>query len=251
MSGLLAPLVDHPSASGVFTDYDGTLAPIVEDPERAEPLPGAVEALGRLARRYARVGVISGRPGAWLAARLGGRGLWLSGLYGLETVVDGSVVALEEATRWAPVVEEVAGRAEAPAGPGVDVERKGLAVTLHFRTRPDRREGVHAWAEAESARTGLALIAGRQSYELRPPVARNKRTAMREAASGLAAVCFAGDDRADLDAFDALDELAGAGVTALRIAVRSPEMPPEMADRADLVVDGPAGVLDLFQQLLR
>jgi len=79
MPGPLAPLVDRPSASGVFTDYDGTLAPIVDDPERAEPLPGAVDALARLARRYARVGVISGRPGAWLAARLGGRGLVLSG----------------------------------------------------------------------------------------------------------------------------------------------------------------------------
>ena len=251
MPGTLAPLVDRPSASGVFTDYDGTLAPIVDDPERAEPLPGAVDALARLARRYARVGVISGRPGAWLAARLGGRGLVLSGLYGLETVTAGEVVAPAEATRWAPVVEEVAARAESPEGPGAVVERKGLAVTLHVRTAPDRQGAAHAWAEAEAARTGLDVLVGRRSYELRPPVARDKGTALREAAAGLAAVCFAGDDRGDLVAFDALDELAGAGVAALRIGVRSPEMPPELAERADLVVDGPAGVLDLFEQLLR
>jgi trehalose 6-phosphate phosphatase len=251
MPGLLAPFVDRPSEAGVFTDYDGTLAPIVEDPERAEPLPGAVDALARLARRYARAGVISGRPGAWLAARLGARGLFLSGLYGLETVEDGTVVALEEAAAWAPVVEEVAARAESPEGPGVDVERKGLAVTLHFRTRPGLAVEALTWAEAEAGRTGLALLAGRHSYELRPPVARNKGTVLREAAAGLAAVCFAGDDRGDLEAFDALDELAGAGVAALRVGVRSPEMPPELGERADLVVDGPAGVLDLFEQLLR
>ena len=43
-------------------DFDGTLAPIVDDPADAEALPGTVELLGRLARRFAAVAVVSGRP---------------------------------------------------------------------------------------------------------------------------------------------------------------------------------------------
>ena len=59
---LLAPLRDDPRGTGVFTDFDGTLAPIVDDPASALPLPGVVDALEALAGRYGRVGVISGRP---------------------------------------------------------------------------------------------------------------------------------------------------------------------------------------------
>jgi trehalose 6-phosphate phosphatase len=55
----------------VFVDFDGTLAPIVDIPEEARPLPGAAAVLGRLADRYARVAVISGRPVAFLVEHLG------------------------------------------------------------------------------------------------------------------------------------------------------------------------------------
>jgi Trehalose-phosphatase len=34
-------------------DFDGTLAPIVDDPNQARPLPGMVEVLGQLAARFA------------------------------------------------------------------------------------------------------------------------------------------------------------------------------------------------------
>ncbi|HET7722531.1 MAG TPA: trehalose-phosphatase, partial [Acidimicrobiales bacterium] len=87
---LLAPFRDDPDRTGVFTDFDGTLAPIVEDPAAARPLPGVVDALAALAGRYGRVGVISGRPASFLAEHLGGRGVFLSGLYGLEFVEEGS-----------------------------------------------------------------------------------------------------------------------------------------------------------------
>ena len=59
---LLAPFRDDPTGTGVFTDFDGTLAPIVDDPAEARPLPGVVDALAALAGRDGRVVVISGRP---------------------------------------------------------------------------------------------------------------------------------------------------------------------------------------------
>ena len=60
---------------------------------------------------------------------------------------------------------------------------------------------------------------------------------------------FVGDDVVDLPAFDALDELARKGLTTLRVAVRSSEAPEELLERADVIVDGPVGVLGLLEDL--
>jgi len=247
---LLAPLLEAPSEAGVFCDFDGTVARIVSDPAGARPLEGVVPALAALATRFAVVGVISGRPGAFLQEHLGGHGLFLSGLYGLETVTGGKVQAADEANRWRPVVEGVAERADAEMASGVTVERKGLSVTLHFRNDPEREAEVRPWAERAAADTGLVVHPARMSYELRPPVRRDKGTVLEEVARGLGAACFLGDDRGDLEAFDALDRLASSGTSTLRVVVDSAETPPDLRERADLMVPGPEGALALLHRLL-
>ena len=73
---------------------------------------------------------------------------------------------------------------------------------------------------------------------------------MREIVGDLGAACFLGDDFGDLPAFDALDELAAAGRSTVKVAVRSNEAPPEMLARADVVVDGPEGAKDVLEGLL-
>jgi trehalose 6-phosphate phosphatase len=60
----------------------------------------------------------------------------------------------------------------------------------------------------------------------------------------------AGDDLGDLSAFAAARELKAAGGDALRIAVDSPEAPPALINEADLIVDGPEGLLEFLRQLL-
>ena len=247
-SSPLSKLTERPNESGVYTDFDGTLSPIVDNPDHARPLEGAKEVLAMLAARFARVGVISGRPVAFLQRVAGGAGVDLWGEDGLERATGGAVRAAEGAEQWRGVVEEVAGRAEA-AHIAERVERKSLSVTLHFRTNPGRENEARAWAAAEAARTGLSIFQARKAVEMRPPVERDKGTALADAAAGLGAVCFMGDDRGDLAAFDALDRLAAEGVYVVRIAVRSPEMPAELEARADLVVDGPAGALQLLEEL--
>jgi trehalose 6-phosphate phosphatase len=206
--------------------------------------------LGRLAARYARVAVISGRPVAYLIDQLGAvAGLLLYGLYGLERARGGSVEEVAEATRWRPVVDNVAAAAEAETPPGVGVERKGLAVTLHVRRAPEHAAWVAEWAERAAGRTGLVAHPGRRSVELRPPVATDKGTVVAELAAGLDAVCFLGDDVGDLPAFAALSQLGAGGVHTLAIAVASDESPPELLAAADIVVDGPAGALALLEAL--
>jgi len=245
----LAVLAAQPDRSGVYTDFDGTLAPIVEDPAAARALRGTAEALRALADRYARVGVISGRPVRFLLANVAAPRVDLWGEYGLERVVDGDVRAAEGAASWRDAVEGVAARADV-AGVAERVERKSLSVTLHWRADPQREAAVRTWAAEEAARTGLEILPARKAVELRPPLRRDKGTALSEAAAGLGAACFMGDDRGDLAAFDALDRLASAGMHVTRIAVRSTEMPDELERRADVVVDGPHGALDLLRALL-
>jgi len=83
----LAPLAASPGDTAVLTDFDGTLAPIVEDPTAVRALPGAIEVLNRLVVAYAVVAVVSGRPVSFLTERLAGTsGVRLIGLYGLEQV---------------------------------------------------------------------------------------------------------------------------------------------------------------------
>jgi trehalose 6-phosphate phosphatase len=240
----------------VLCDFDGTLAAIVEDPAAARPLPGAVELLGRLAGRYRVTAVISGRPLAFLAERFpadiatGEHRILLAGLYGLERLAaDGSTVVVPEAERWRSVVDRAADAAERELPATIEVERKGLSVTLHVRRHQEQAATAKAWAEEQARATGLAVMAGRFSWELRPPVTADKGTTVEELATGLDAVCFLGDDLGDLPAFAALDRLRASGAYTVKVAVRSAEAPTAMLDAADVIVDGQGGALAWLRAL--
>jgi len=235
----------------LLCDCDGTLAPIVEDPAAAAPLPESVDALHNLAGVLGRVAVVSGRPAAWLHATFGD-GLLLSGLYGLEEVDadgDGRVVEVPEAEPWRRVVDEVAGRADATAPPGVVVERKGLSVTLHHRTAPAEQPWVEGFTSHQARVTGLVATPAKASIELRPPLAFDKGTVVRRLAEGFAIVAYLGDDIGDLPAFAVLDEMAAAGVTTVKVVVASIEVPDEVRAVADVVVSGPDEVAELLSGL--
>lgn len=249
VGALFAPFWANPQRAGVFSDFDGTLAPIVDDPAQARPYPGAVDALDRLRRRFGRVGVVSGRPLAFLDDRLGGHGLTLSGLYGLETRDGDELVPDDEAERWRPVVEDVIARTAETEVTGVHFEPKGLSVAVHFRTSPSAARAAEEWAEDEAARTGLVVHRGRMAFELRPPVPTSKGSTVAAMLDDIDAACFLGDDHGDLPAFDVLDELAARGGRAVRVAVGSDEAPAELLERADLVAEGPEQVVALLDRL--
>jgi trehalose 6-phosphate phosphatase len=235
--------------AGILTDFDGTLAPIVDQPEDARPLDGVAELLAQLADRYALVAVLSGRPVTFLQEWLPSTVL-LSGLYGLEVVRDGVRHDHPSGGMWREVVDDVATVARAIGPADMRVESKGLSLTLHYRGHPELGAEVRELAERQAARSGLSVRTARMSYELHPPIDADKGTALHDLAGGLDAVCFLGDDRGDLPAFAELERLAADGVTTARIAVRSDEAPDELLDAADLVVDGPEGALELLRWLV-
>jgi trehalose 6-phosphate phosphatase len=105
--------------------------------------------------------------------------------------------------------------------------------------------------EALAHRHDLVVERGRLVLELRPP-GSDKGAALRALVDGLgtspSAVLFIGDDLGDLPAFAAVHDLRADGVQAWAVASASAEA-PEVAAAADVVVDGPAGVVALLRAL--
>ncbi|MCA1726606.1 MAG: trehalose-phosphatase [Actinobacteria bacterium] len=246
MAGLDA-IRERLDGSAIFLDFDGTLAEIVQRPERALAAEGVREALEALAAAARLVAIVTGRPGALVASLLDVRGVEVHGLYGLEAEPPDADAARRVAEA-SPFVE-----AEAALVPGAWMEPKGLSLAVHFREAPDPdaaetvlREPLASLAE----QFGLQLLTGKRVLEVasgRPSKGGLvERLARARRVTGAA---FAGDDVADLDAFDALDRLEAEGVVASRVAVRGAETPALLVERADLVVDGPAGLVAALRGL--
>ncbi|MYT72218.1 MULTISPECIES: trehalose-phosphatase [unclassified Streptomyces] len=258
----LAAIVARPSRAVIALDFDGTLAPIVPDPEQARAQPGAVAALAALAPHVASVAVITGRP-AGVAVRLGD----FAGVPGLEHLV---VLGHYGAERW----DAVTGTVHAPAPhPGVAsvrsalpgvlaeaglwhdtyVEEKGRAVAVHTRRAADPQGAFETLKRPLSdlaARHGLVVEPGRMVLELRPPGV-DKGVALTEYVRevGAESVLYAGDDLGDLPAYAAVEKLRSDGVPGLLIS--SGTEIPDLTDRADLSVPGPPEVVALLTDLSR
>jgi len=252
----LEALLAAPGRALIGTDFDGTLAPIVPDPAAARALPGAVPALARLARAVGTIAVITGRPAAE-AVRYGGLdavpGLIVLGHYGGQRWQDGRLTgpgtppAIAAARQALPALLQQAGADE-----GTWVEDKELALAVHTRRAADPQATLDRLAGPLTdlaADLGLAAEPGRLVVELRAP-GTDKGGALRAlvAERDAGSVLFCGDDLGDLPAFAAVRELRAAGLPGCAAAAASPES-PQVADAADLVVDGPEGIVALLAAL--
>jgi trehalose 6-phosphate phosphatase len=250
----LSAIRARPGTALAGFDFDGTLAPIVDDPDSARALDGTAAALAELARHIGKVAIITGRPAA-LAVEYAGlsgiEGLVVLGQYGRERWEDNTLHTPEPP----PGVAEA--RAKLPkiierAPQGVAIEDKGLAVAVHTRRAAEPQvalERLRGLVAALAERTGLVVEPGRFVLELRPP-GMDKGGALRSlvAELGSGAVLYAGDDLGDLAAYDALEALREDGVPGVKVCSASDEV-TALAERADLIVDGPAGVLRLVESL--
>ncbi len=250
--------------SVVGLDFDGTLAPIVDDPARAAIHPEGPEVLALLAAQVRAVALITGRP-ARQVVELGrldeiadtlpsGARILVRGQYGHE---QWDSTTREFRTPKVPdgltaLAEELPGLLESGDASDAYVEDKGLALAVHTR-RLDEPGEAFARLEprlADAARRhGLGLEPGKFVLEVRSP-GMHKGRALREvvASTDASAVLFAGDDLGDLEAFEAAQALREQGLPTLLVC-SGPTDEPALSDVVDVVVPGPDGVLALLRRL--
>ncbi|OPC82430.1 trehalose-phosphatase [Embleya scabrispora] len=257
----LAALLDAPARAVVALDFDGTLAPIVDDPEHARADTRAVLALSRLTPHLAAVVIVTGRPAA-VAVEYGR----FRGVAGLENLVVLGHYGLE---RWDAATDRVSApepprgvhevRLELPdllrsldAWNTTWTEDKGSALAVHTRRAPDPQatlDLLRGPLGELAKRHDLVVEPGRYVLELRPRGMDKGRALTGFLAERRAAmVLFAGDDLGDLAAFEAVEELRGRGVAGLTVCSGSAEV-HALAERADLVVAGPEAIADLLGAL--
>lgn len=253
------------SRTVVGLDFDGTLAPIVDDPAKAHIHPAAAEALVELAVEVAAIAVITGRP-ARQALDLGGleevgdalqavgKELFVFGQYGNERWSSGRrrilgarpPRGLATFERDLPRTLRLAGASEAY------IEDKGLAVAVHTRRLPDSDAAFARLLPPMrelASRHGLVLEPGRSVIEVRS-AGSHKGLVVNRLAAVLDAegFVFAGDDLGDVEAFEAVDELGRQGMATLRVCSASDEQ-SALIEMSDVVVHGPDGVVGLLRQL--
>lgn len=201
----------------ITSDFDGTLAPIVDHPELAVLHPDAppvIEALLRLHPRV-RVAIVSGRSLADLRGRLairqealilaGNHGLEMSGA-GLDWVHPEAVALRGRYDMLAVALRKIAARFD-----GAEVEDKGLSLTLHHRrVAADQVEALHQMVDQIGVPAGIRRASGKMILEFRPDVAWHKGSILRRIQDRLgmpaAATIYLGDDVTDEDAFCKLPE---------------------------------------------
>jgi trehalose 6-phosphate phosphatase len=249
----LRAILNAPGETLVSLDFDGTLAPIVDDPEQAYADPAAVAALGRLAGQVGAVVVITGRP-VRTAVRLGGfdraaglGSMVVLGQYGVErwNAAGDTYVLPPAPEEILAVAQELPDLLSSLGLSDARLEHKGRAIGVHTRTLADPGQAFERLEEpirALAERHGLRVEPGKNVWEIRAPGV-DKGAALRAVVAELEArqVVFAGDDLGDLPAFEAVRTLRDEGVPGLLVCSASYEE-DALVTISDVIVDGTAGV---------
>jgi trehalose 6-phosphate phosphatase len=232
----------------VATDFDGTLTPIVEHPDRAVLDKRTRDALAALiGSTAARVAVVSGRRVEDLRDRLEVRGAYLAGVAGLE--------ALEESGRpvelpplAAVLTPEARADFEAWCAqfPGAWIEEKGPAVAIHYRAVDAPRQPAFcagARRRLSALRRTAQVLHNKKVYEVLPAGAPDKAAAIqswyaRDGEGG--ALLFFGDDANDEPVHELVRRLGGIAAAVGRTA-----------SRAEFALDSPIQVTWFLEWLAR
>jgi trehalose 6-phosphate phosphatase len=249
----------------VALDFDGTLAPIVENPDVAVIHHEAPEVLVDLSAQVRAVAVLTGRPARQVLA-LGeldevgdaigeaGRELVILGQYGNERWSSNArrVVSPKPPAGLASLIGDLPRLLRQADAIDAWVEEKGLAVAVHTRRTADPAAAfarlLPVLTEAARSRN-LAVEPGRLVIEIRA-AGMDKGLALHHLVDeyDARAVVFIGDDLGDVPAFEAVAELRSRGLPALLVCSGSDEE-STLRELADVVVAGPDGVMGFLREL--
>jgi trehalose 6-phosphate phosphatase len=260
-----AALVRSAADAVIGLDFDGTLAPIVDDPEAAHIHGDAGRVLVELAEQVRAVAVITGRP-ARQALDLGGleavgnaigdagKELFIFGQYGNERWSSTSrrVIGPRPPHGLATFLRELPRFLRRAGAEDAYVEEKGLAVAIHTRRMRDPERATDVLLPLLRDLAGshdLVVEPGRNVVEVRSSGMHKGMVVERlvdELDAG--AFCFAGDDLGDLEAFETVAALAKEGLPTLLVCSASSEE-SALVPLSDVVVHGPDGVMAFLSQL--
>ena len=245
------------SRSGLLTDVDGTISPVVLHADNAQVTDRSRELLANLSGCLTLVGVISGRSAADIAQRVGVPGLVYVGNHGLERWVDGKVQPDPSSIVYRPQVQVAKQQIESHLRPGMWIEDKQVTLSVHYRqaAEPDSiaRE-LTPFIQQIAASLGLRFFEGRRIFEIRPPIDVDKGTAFHHLIDEyqLEAAIYIGDDITDTDAFRVARSLRESGECySLGVGVESEVTPELVIETSDLSASGISGVESLLAWLLR
>lgn len=250
----LRPLLSHRPLA-ILSDIDGTVAPIVKDPDSSRITLRARRAFQDLIAEGVQVGFVTGRALEKARAIVDLPDAYFGANHGLNIYANGSVETPESVRRYVGLLRKVLEEIGGIGMQGLIVEDKGMVVAFHYRMAPDEPEAEAAIkgaiARSPSAKA-FRVYQGRRVIELRPPLDLDKGTAVADLARrmGAASVITMGDDLTDLDMFRGTELLMTEGIPGARIAVRSAEVGPEFLEEADYWVRGVEGVEWLLEEVL-
>jgi trehalose 6-phosphate phosphatase len=177
-------------------DFDGTLAPIVAQPERAFLPPDLREKLVELSN-YAPVAIITGRSVEDLNARLDFKADFIVGNHGLEERYEAMCGG------WRDQLAAALGRQDLPDSQ-IWIENKRYSLSLHYRLAQDPEQAEAKLATLfKSLTPAPRIVAGKYIFNLLPEDAIHKGSALEQLirATGATSAMYVGDDVTDEDVF--------------------------------------------------
>jgi len=214
----------------LISDFDGTLADIVSEPTMAIALPDSLHALRRLLPVLMKVVILSSRTPTELTDLVPIPGALLIGDSGLPPPTPEEMQALKQFNAQAA---KLLGTVQ-----GAWIEIKPASSAVHFRNAPISGQKVLDVLRPLLHETGLYGGLGRKVIEVHSPHA-GKGNALEALIKRLSptGVVVMGDDENDRSMFRLASMQA---IPHLCVGVGSAEVPPDLFDHCDLVLDGPA-----------
>ena len=240
--------IDAPLA--LLLDFDGTLAPIVEDPQKAVPPAEVSDNIAKLTAYIEILGIVSGRELEFLEnvfaqyRNINNR-IKLFGLYGnhsndKEFSDTHSQVWMDE-----QLTESILELLK-PVRDQAEIEIKKTGIVIHYRKNPSSERTVLALAGKAARQFNLVLNPGKKVVELTLDGQVNKATVVEYVARSAGAICYLGDDYGDIPAFDAVNSM---GKNGLSVAVYSKEAPAELLTKSQLILSDTQAVHELIHML--
>lgn len=201
--------------AALFLDFDGTLAPIAEQPDAVQVHPGLPALLVAMGRRLGgALAVITGRRLADVDQRLAPFAFGGAGLHGAELRSSvGGETRMQLRADVAPLAAAL--RQRFGHDPRILVEDKQVCVALHFRKAPERAQECRDAMFELAQPPEFEIIAGNMVVEARPQGTNKGRAVaalLREPPFAGRKPVFVGDDVTDEDGFAVAAELGGYGI---------------------------------------